>query len=343
MKKNKRLFVLVGVLLCALTALGLSSRTQEVINAPWVFQQGFSTTTGPLTSKSGDTVPTSGSAGYGLGCEFLLRNASLGQAIKWINVGSESSCLFVPNGQVVAYGFSVGGGPQTSAGGDTTEVITLSGQIISTDISFVEHYASDDTDNIVAQIAANDKITITGSADPLTAHSYQYAALRADCVSQWDIVAAGTHTTAGGAVAEAITVTGALVGDIAFVTYSATNDTDTIVKSVVTANTLTVTMSADPSTVHGLHYIILRPRGSFKPSHYVAYAGVHTTAGGAAAEAITVTGALATDVAIVKYNTTNDTDTILKAVVTANTLTVTMSADPSTAHKLAYMLLRAYN
>jgi hypothetical protein len=29
-------------------------------------------------------------------------------------------------------------------------------------------------------------------------------------------------------------------------------------------------------------------------------------------------------------------------VVTANTLTCTLSADPSTAHALSYMLLRAY-
>jgi hypothetical protein len=42
------------------------------------------------------------------------------------------------------------------------------------------------------------------------------------------------------------------------------------------------------------------------------------------------------------YNTTDDTDTIVKAVVAANTLTVTMSADPGATHKLAYMILRAY-
>ncbi len=95
-------------------------------------------------------------------------------------------------------------------------------------------------------------------------------------------------------------------------------------------------------TDHIWAYVVLRPRGTFKPSHYVAYAGVHTTVGGAAAEAITVTGAMATDVPIVFYNTTDDTDTIVKAVVTANTLTVTMSADPGATHKLAYMILRAY-
>lgn len=73
-----------------------------------------------------------------------------------------------------------------------------------------------------------------------------------------------------------------------------------------------------------------------------ATAGVHTTVAGSASNTISIPGALATDVAIVKYNTTNDTDNILKSVVTTNTLTVTMSANPGTTHKLAYMLLRAY-
>ena len=90
--------------------------------------------------------------------------------------------------------------------------------------------------------------------------------------------------------------------------------------------------------------MVIRPRGTFKPSHYIAYAGTHTTVGGAAAEAVTITGARATDIPIVVYNTTNDTDSILKVVMTKNTMTmtVTCSADPSTVHAFSYMILRAY-
>ena len=88
--------------------------------------------------------------------------------------------------------------------------------------------------------------------------------------------------------------------------------------------------------------MVIRPRGTFKPSHYIAYAGKHTTVGGAAAEAVTISGALSTDIPIVIYNTTNDTDSILKVVMTTDTMTVTCSADPSTVHAFSYMLLRAY-
>lgn len=289
------------------------------------------------------SIPTAGRSGYEPGAIFLLKGASLGMSPRWVNAGSKTSCLFVPEGPVLGYGIHAAGGPVASAGGDTTETISLEGIAMDTDLAIVNHEISDDNDQIAAAISGEGNITITGSADPLTAHSYAYALLRNKCAPAWDIVAAGTHTTAGGAAAEAITVTGVLATDIAFACYSATDDTDTISDVVCSANTVTVTCSADPSTTHGLHYVVLRPRGTFKPSHYIAYAGTHTTVGGAAAEAVTVTGALATDIPIVIYNTTNDTDTILKAVMTANTLTVTCSADPSTAHAFTYMILRAYS
>ena len=300
------------------------------------------TSKGHLTRALGDDVPDAGGSGYAPGCEYYMPNATLGMCPKWVNVGSSTSCLFVPDGPLIGYGFTVAGGPVTSAGGDTAETISLQGLITDTDIAFVGHEVSNDNDQIVAAISDEGAINITGSADPSTAHGYVYGALRNKCVPAYDIFAAGTATTAGGAAAEAITVSGVLATDIAFACYSATDDTDTISDVVCSANTVTVTCSADPSTTHGLHYVVLRPRGTFAPSHYVAYAGTHTTVGGAAAEAITVTGAAATDVVMINYNTTNDTDSILKAVVTANTLTVTCSADPSTAHAFSYALLRAY-
>lgn len=290
----------------------------------------------------GDSIPITGSSGYNPGCIFIKNASSSGQATQWVNNGTVSSCSFVPVGSVFGYGIKLAGGPVTSAGGDTTETITRSGLINSTDIAFVGHKVSDDNDQIVAAIAANDAITITGSADPLTAHGYVFATLRRNIVPEWDIVAAGTHTTVGGSTTEAITVAGVLATDIAFVNYEATNDTDVIAKAVCTANTVTVTCSADPLAVHSIHYMVIRPRGTFKPSHYIAYAGTHTTVGGAAAEAVTIAGARATDIPIVVYNTTNDTDSILKVVMTENTMTVTCSADPSTAHAFSYMILRAY-
>lgn len=78
------------------------------------------------------------------------------------------------------------------------------------------------------------------------------------------------------------------------------------------------------------------------PSHIVKFAGQPTTVGGAAAEVITVTGAAATDLAFVQMvdDGTNNV-TIVNAVVTTNTLTVTFSGDPSSDTVINYQLLRA--
>lgn len=78
------------------------------------------------------------------------------------------------------------------------------------------------------------------------------------------------------------------------------------------------------------------------PSHIVKFAGQPTTTGGAASEAFTITGAAATDLAFVQVvdNGTNNV-TVLQAVVTLNTLTITFSGDPSSNTVFNYQLLRA--
>lgn len=77
-------------------------------------------------------------------------------------------------------------------------------------------------------------------------------------------------------------------------------------------------------------------------SHVVKFAGKHTTVGGAAAEAITVTGVAATDVVFVMLQTEGATPrSVVKAVPSLNTITVTFSGDPSTDHIVAYQVLRA--
>ena len=215
-------------------------------------------TTKCISLHSGSAVPATGTAGYNPGCKFILSNASLGQCMEWVNIGSTTSCTFVPAGAVFGYGIFGAGGPVTSAGGDTAESISLQGIAMDTDIAIVGHEVSDDNDQIVAAISNEGSIDITVSADPSTAHGYVYALLRNKCVPQWDIVAAGTHTCVGGSAAEAITVTGALATDIPIVIYNTSDDTDTILKAVVTADTLTVTCSADPGDTHKLAYLLLR-------------------------------------------------------------------------------------
>jgi hypothetical protein len=78
------------------------------------------------------------------------------------------------------------------------------------------------------------------------------------------------------------------------------------------------------------------------PAYVVKYAGTFTTLGGDATETITVTGAAATDFVFVQLWQVGGTPrTVLTAVPTTNTVTVTFSGDPSTDHKLFYQVLRA--
>lgn len=78
------------------------------------------------------------------------------------------------------------------------------------------------------------------------------------------------------------------------------------------------------------------------PSHVVKYAAQYTTTGGAAAEAITVAGVAATDLAFVQaVNQGTAVVTVLKAVCTLNTLTITFSGNPGNDAVINYQILRA--
>jgi len=70
-------------------------------------------------------------------------------------------------------------------------------------------------------------------------------------------------------------------------------------------------------------------------------AAQYTTAGGGAGEAITITGLATTDLAFVQMvdDGTNNV-TIIDAVATANTLTITFSGDPGNDAIVNYQILR---
>lgn len=78
------------------------------------------------------------------------------------------------------------------------------------------------------------------------------------------------------------------------------------------------------------------------PSHVVKFAGQPTSVGGAAGEAFTVTGIAATDLAFVQIvsNGTGNV-TVLEAVCTLDTLTITFSGDPGADTIFNYQILRA--
>lgn len=79
------------------------------------------------------------------------------------------------------------------------------------------------------------------------------------------------------------------------------------------------------------------------PSHVVKFGDdAFTTVGGAAAEAITVAGVLATDIVHVTLRAVGSTPrTILTAIPSTDTITVTFSGDPSSDHIVTYSVLRA--
>ena len=78
------------------------------------------------------------------------------------------------------------------------------------------------------------------------------------------------------------------------------------------------------------------------PSHVIKFAGQPTTVGGAAAEAFAVPGVLVTDLAFVQVvNDGTGNVTVLQAVCTADTLTVTFSANPGNDTVINYQIIRA--
>jgi predicted RecA/RadA family phage recombinase len=78
-------------------------------------------------------------------------------------------------------------------------------------------------------------------------------------LSGFEIVAAGEATTAGGAAAEDITISGVVATDLCLVTIHTVGSTPrVIVTSLAAAGKITVTFADDPSTDHVVTYIVLR-------------------------------------------------------------------------------------
>jgi hypothetical protein len=86
---------------------------------------------------------------------------------------------------------------------------------------------------------------------------------------------------------------------------------------------------------------IAKLEAGVQPQSIVKFAAQYTTGGGAAAEAITVTGALSTDLAFVQLvNPGSNTVSVVSAVITADTLTITFSGDPGADAVINYQITR---
>lgn len=77
------------------------------------------------------------------------------------------------------------------------------------------------------------------------------------------------------------------------------------------------------------------------PSHIVKFAGKENNGGGSATIAITVTGALATDLAFAQLEGSTNAVTVQKVTPSADTVTVLLSGDPGASTVVTWQVLRA--
>lgn len=300
---------------------------------------------------AGTVVPADATAGFAVGCDFIKTDAASGEQSHYTNGGSATSSSFRPVAGATA-GWSITAatiGTLCTNGSTTLPVPLGPSGFKSTDPAFMHFSTTDDGDYVVEEVNA---ATVLGigitpelSADPLSAHAVQVAFLQQGGIPGFVCTHAGTIATvadSSGVATNDITVTGAAVGDLAFACFSVTDDSDQLGGAVVSAaDTLTVTMSADPSTTHTVAYAVFAPAGRAAAAYRIAFAGQHTSTA-VAANAVAITGALATDVAIAQVGTKGSTPrTIVSTLMSAGVMTITFAGDPSTDHVVPYMILRA--
>ncbi len=113
--------------------------------------------------------------------------------------------------------------------------------------------------------------------------------------------------------------------------------------TIIASGALTIAANAiTTAKILNANVTLAKLAAGITPSHVIKFANQVTTVGGAAAEAFTVTGAVgATDRAFVQVvNDGTGNVTVLQAVVTDNTLTVTFSANPGNDTVINYQLIR---
>lgn len=114
--------------------------------------------------------------------------------------------------------------------------------------------------------------------------------------------------------------------------------------TIVASGALTIAANAvTTAKILDSNVTLAKLASGIAPAGVIKFMGQLTSVGGSATEAFTVTGAVAaTDRAFVQVvNNGTGNVTVLEAVVTANTLTVTFSADPQNDTVFNYQLIRA--
>lgn len=215
--------------------------------------------------------------------------------------------------------------------------------------------------NIVTMVTSNTAAEITTSGyftsdtsvaviDAINNGAFEHAITDMWLIYTSDAVAFYSYDSATGAFVAVSSGTGlssTLTSGHIFVGNASNVATDVAMSGDATmANTGALTIAANAITtakILNANVTLAKLAAGIAPAGVVKFMGQVTTVGGAAAEAFTVTGALAaSDRAFVQVvdNGTNNV-TVLQAVVTNDTLTVTFSADPGNDAVINYQLLRA--
>lgn len=120
--------------------------------------------------------------------------------------------------------------------------------------------------------------------------------------------------------------------------------TDTALSGDATlANTGVMTIANNAITtakINAAAVTLAKLASGITPSHIIKFAGNVPFAGGATTATLTVAGVLNTDVGVAQLSTATNASSIHTVVTSANTITVTFSADPG-ASNISYQALRA--
>lgn len=201
-----------------------------------------------------DSLVTVTNSDHSLMTTILSADPSTDHSYDYVGINNNPSIGDVPWQIVGAFN-------ATTAGGDADEAVTVTGSL-PTDIVVVslEDDGANDITIAAANVTSAGTVIVNLSADPATAAVMSGIVVRpnsTDDLESHSIVFAGSHTTAGGAAVEEITVTGVLATDIVIAMQN-TKVAQQFEYAHAIANTVRVTFNADPGADEVISWMVLR-------------------------------------------------------------------------------------
>lgn len=129
------------------------------------------------------------------------------------------------------------------------------------------------------------------------------------------------------------------VGNAANVAIGVTMSGDATVSSL---GVLTIANNAiTTAKIANANVTLAKLAAGITPASVVKFSGKQANGGGSATVAITVTGALSSDIVFAQIQASTNAVTVQKVTPTTDTVTVLLSGDPGAATVISYQLLRA--